>query len=233
MIERIEVNLLPPEYRVRSKTYYFQREIVYPALALIISLVVFFFWGAGLVSQLSIIESNIENTEQLIKKNEPIKKEIKNLEEQNRAIGEKIIALKRIDVNREKWIRLFEIFCRALPEYSWINNLKEIETGKKSKGKEKGDDKDEKKVPLLELNGSTFSFPEVADYMSNLVKSEYILNVELESITPKGEKSFNFKMKCEVNSDAKLSRERLKFVGDEAEDGDRDQGEPGEAGSES
>ncbi len=231
MIERIEVNLLPPEYRVRSKTYYFQREIVYPALILIVSLAVFFFWGAGLVSQINIIESNIENTEQLIKKNEPIKKEIKNLEDQNRAIGEKIIALKRIDVNREKWIRLFEIFCRALPEYSWINSIKEIKSGKKSKGK--GDDKDEKKMPLLELNGSTFSFPEVADYMSNLVKSEYILDVELENINPKGEKSFNFKMKCKVNSDAKLSRERLKFIGGETEERDRDQGESGEDDSES
>ncbi len=125
MLERIEINLLPAEYRVRTTRFYTQREILYPLLFMIVAIIAMAVWTFYLDTQIIRLQKNIDRTEQEIANNKHIKVEIRKLEEQKKLVQMKIRALERIDVNREKWIRLQEVFCQKLPYVTWIEKIEE------------------------------------------------------------------------------------------------------------
>jgi Tfp pilus assembly protein PilN len=191
MIERIEINLLPAEYRVHRRKFQIKREVAYP---LIIAGVIGFglaLWSIGMQNSVWTCRNEIKAVQQNIEQNRPIQKEINKLQEDNRMIQQKIRALELINVNREKWVRLMEEFSNRLPEYTWLISIKEeIST-----------------PPVIHIEGRTFSFPEVANFMSNLKDCPYILTVdlsEIEQISSK-ERIFKFSLSCAINTDIDLA----------------------------
>ncbi|NLE01463.1 MAG: PilN domain-containing protein [Fibrobacter sp.] len=190
MVERIEINLLPVEYRVHKKKLRISREVVYPVLVLVVIGIGLAFWSIMLQSSISLSKSELSAVEQQIRQNRPIHAEIKRLREDKTTINEKIMALERISVNREKWVRLMEVICGKLPKYTWLVSIRE----------------ENSTPPIIYLEGRTFAFPEVANYMSQLKESEYITAVDLsniEQVDPK-ERVFRFGISCTVNPDVKL-----------------------------
>lgn len=190
MVEKIEINLLPAEYRIHKRNFHLQREVVYPLILMFIVCIGLVLWSINIQNSISICQNEIKLLEQQIVQNKPINEEIKKLRSDQQRIQEKIRALERISVNREKWVRLMEELSMRLPEYTWLVSIKE-ENGA---------------IPVIHLEGRTYSFPEVANYMSKLKESEYILSVELsriEQIDPE-KRLFSFSVSCTVNPDAKL-----------------------------
>lgn len=190
MVERIEVNLLPAEYRVRARRLYLRREIVYPLLLLAIVMTVLGLWMLTLNSEIGQYETQIAQIDENIRRNQHILKEIRELEEEKKLVTDKIMGLERIDVNREKWVRLQEELCKHLPDLTWLVQVIE-----------KPPD------PVLEIRGSTFSFPEVATYMSRLAGSEYIDRVDLTSIIQQSGSPGNvyvFTITCRINPNARM-----------------------------
>ncbi len=59
MKERIEVNLLPAEYRFHFKHFDLKREIIYPFLLLILTIVIFGWWTIWLTAQIGYYEKKI------------------------------------------------------------------------------------------------------------------------------------------------------------------------------
>ena len=194
MIDRVEINLLPAEYRVHKRGIRLSRAVVYPVLGLVVLGFFLLSWTIGLDSQIHQIRSDILNVDDMIRKNTYIKDQINRLRADRAVIQEKIVALERINVNREKWVRLMEILCQRIPDFTWIMSV------------------DEKNVnpPVLVIEGRTLSFPEVANFMSRLSESEFIRGVDLSSIeeTNEGMKLFRFNISCTINPDVRLESEK-------------------------
>jgi Tfp pilus assembly protein PilN len=194
MIERVEINLLPAEYRVHKRGIRLSRAIVYPSLGLVFLGFLLLSWTIGLDSEIRQLKGDILNVDELIRKNSYIKDQINRLRADRAVIQEKIVALERINVNREKWVRLMEILCQRVPDFTWIVSI---------------DEKDQN-PPVLAIEGRTLSFPEVANFMSRLSESEFIRSVDLSSIeeTKEALKMFRFNISCTINPDVRLETEK-------------------------
>jgi len=190
MIDRIEINLLPAEYRVHRRSVDVPRSLVYPILGIII-----FVCAAGLYTlymrdQEAKLRDDVAALEAEIKANAHIQAEMNKLREEKKITEEKVKALQRISVNREKWVRLLEVLSGKLPPYTWLVSVKEEGAGN------------------LSVEARTYSFPEVAYYMTRLEENEYIARVDLAGIEqvagPEGRKAYRFSINCAVNKDAGL-----------------------------
>jgi Tfp pilus assembly protein PilN len=193
MIERIEINLLPAEYRVHRKSFRIKREVAYPFLGACIIGVGLSLFTFSLQNANRVAANEIKSLSQTIEQNRPIQNEINQLRSDKGAIIQKIRALELINVNREKWVRLMEEFSNRLPDYTWLVTIKE----------------EARTPPVIHIEGRTYSFPEVANYMSNLKECSYIQSVdlsEIEQISPK-DRIFKFSISCAINADAYLSTE--------------------------
>jgi Tfp pilus assembly protein PilN len=188
MIERVEINLLPAEYRFHRKTIKLQREIVYPVLGVLLVAFVLALYTVNMESQITQLKTDIFRTEESFKKNKPIKDEITRLKDSKKIIEGKIIALERISVERGKWVRLMEVFCQRLPDFTWLISCEE-------------------KDSTIMIEGKTFSFPEVANFMSRLSESRYIKAVDLSGIEQKdASKTFSFIISCKVNTEVEMDK---------------------------
>ncbi|MGB7567866.1 MAG: PilN domain-containing protein [Chitinivibrionales bacterium] len=186
MIERIEINLLPAEYRFHRKTIKLQREIVYPVLGVLLVAFGLALYTFNMESQITQLKSDILRTEESFKKNKPIKDEIARLKDNKKIVEGKIVALERITVDRGKWVRLMEIICQRLPDFTWLISCEE-------------------KDSTIVIEGRTFSFPEVANYMTRLSESKYIKAVDLSGIEQKDAlKTFSFIISCKINPEAEM-----------------------------
>lgn len=188
MIERIEINLLPAEYRVHRKKFQVKREAAYPLLiagviALSLSLV-----SIGMQNSIRTNRNQIKAVEQSIEQNQPIQNEINRLRNDKQTIEGKIRGLELIDVNREKWVRLMEEVSNRLPEYTWLTSLKE----------------EQRTPPVIHIEGHTYSFPEVANFMSNLNDCPYILTIDLSQIEQisAAPRIFRFLLSSAINDNA-------------------------------
>ena len=191
MVERIEINLLPAEYRVHTKRVRLSRDIIYPSLVVIIFLFGILSWGMVIENRIKHMENDIAELEQKIHQNRHIQNEINNLRRDKLVIDEKIKALTMINVNREKWVRLMEVFAGRLPTYSYLINIREEPNSR------------------LRIEGRTFSFPEVAHYMTRLKETEYVNKVELSNIeqTDRTVRKYSFSIICDINPEAMIDTE--------------------------
>jgi Tfp pilus assembly protein PilN len=188
MIERIEINLLPAEYMFHKKTIKLQREIVYPVLGVLFVAFILAFYTFNLDGQITQLKADIVRTEESFKKNKPIKDEISRLKDNKKIVEGKIVALERITVDRGKWIRLMEIFCQRLPDFTWLISCEEKDSN-------------------ILIEGRTFSFAEVANFMTRLSESKYIKAVDLSGIEQKdASKTFSFIISCKVNTEVEMDK---------------------------
>lgn len=197
MVERIEINLLPAEYRVHRRQLAVNRRALYSVLVVVLLMLSLVVVTTAYDRQINELQSKISMVEGDIARNSHVQKEINTLRSEKTQIEGKIRALQRIDVNREKWVRLLEVFSRYLPEYSWLVSMQE------RPGEAEGD------APILEMEGRTYSIPDVADYMAELKQSPYLAKVDLSNIEQVDERQqiFRFRINCEINPDAGLNDE--------------------------
>lgn len=195
MIERIEINLLPAEYRIHRKQFRVKREFAYPVIVAGVAAVGFMFTGAYMQNSIRAYRNEIKAIQQAIEKNRPIQQEISRLQDDKKQVQMKIRALELIDVNREKWVRLMEEVSSRLPEYTWLTSMKE-EAGP---------------PPVIHLEGRTYSFPEVANLMSNLKDCPYISTVDLSQIEQADTKDriYRFSISCAIDDNVYLPSGRM------------------------
>ncbi len=193
MIERIEINLLPAEYRFHRRKIHLPREVIYPIIFSALLFGGLAFWHIIQQNSISYYKNQIVFLEQQINQNRPIQREINALRSDKISIQQKIRALERINVNREKWVRLMEELSSRLPQYTWLVSIKE----------------DNSNIPMLSVEGRTYSFPDIPTYMSSLKECPYIKSIDLsniEQIDPK-KKIFRFFITCMINPDVNLHPE--------------------------
>ena len=74
MIERIEINLLPAEYRIHKKSIKIGREVAYPLIALAVVGIGLALWTLTLQNSISGLRNEVAALDQEIKQNRPIQK---------------------------------------------------------------------------------------------------------------------------------------------------------------
>jgi len=188
MIEKIEINLLPVEYRVRKRSLNMPRSIVYPVVALVVLAAGAGFYTVYLNEKQARLTEEIAAVEKEIAANQHVADEINKLRQEKQITDQKIRALERISVDREKWVRLLEVFSGSLPSYAWLISIK-----------------DERGPPeVVQVEARTYSFPEVAHYMSKLEETEYIKSVTLagiEQVQGHDRKVYRFNLTCDINAE--------------------------------
>ncbi|MBN1981222.1 MAG: PilN domain-containing protein [Chitinivibrionales bacterium] len=189
MLERIEVNLLPAEYRVHTRqSSILPSEIVYPLIVFGFVTVVLAWWTMALQSDIGEYTRKIADAQAKITQNKQIQDDINTVRQQKQTLEQKIHALELISVDREKWVRLQELFCKTLPSITWLERLEEKSDSSHS----------------LVLEGKTLSFAEVGQFMSQLRDSRKVSAISLKSIEQmqNQDKAYKFSLECVLVPDS-------------------------------
>lgn len=213
MVEKIEVNLIPNEYRIHSKSIKIPQDILLSVLASLIAISVafgVFYWKKQRRDE---IVFEIESLTKEITQLESKEKKIQELKKNQELFRDMRNGLNSIHVDRDTWIRLFEIYCRELPENTWLLSLEGTEiipdppaeddkkTKNKTSKKKKKNEKtppEEKVIPVpkgpivnnIKIEGRTNSFGEVGQFMARLQSTPNISGVKIQEV-----KSLNPKIK--------------------------------------
>ncbi len=188
MVDFIEVNLLPIEYRVVKKDYSFLLDwrIVVPTLSLACLAVAYFAGTSFIESTLDNKRSALKSLESEIAANSYVAEKIKELEKLRDEKNAKNTSLRSISVSKKKWVRIMEGVNKSLPLNMWLEGVVQSE----------------QKETDMDIKGRTFLFPEIAEYMLELEKNEYFAKVSLGSIEWQKESekaSFYFTIKVNLN----------------------------------
>jgi type IV pilus assembly protein PilN len=137
------------------------------------------------------LEKEVAETRQKVEKERPLLKKIDELEAKKKEIAQKSNALRSIQVNKKRWVVLFESLSTTLRPNpnTWITSITQSES-------------------QMNMNCSTWNFSEVAQYMLDLEKAAGVTRVALTNISAvkiNGEDAYNFSL--DVDFDQNLGLE--------------------------
>ncbi len=184
----ISINLLPPEYRKKQKDFSWatDRRTIWPTVAFIVAAVCIAMLYTYTTEATTSMNSELERIKEEVQRERPLLNKISDLEQKQGVINSKINALKSIQVNKKRWVILFENISSVLPPNMWVTSISQM--GEYD----------------LEMKGVTFDFSEVAEYMVKLEKQASVQNVSLVTISTTkvdGEEAYNFTIKVVLNKD--------------------------------
>jgi type IV pilus assembly protein PilN len=154
MVEKIEINLIPSDSRVRERHLKIPLHILAPSLICAGLIVASLAWLN--IMNISIVRQKeiIAGIERRIEEMKTIQEEIKILEKKQAEMQVKVEGLKSINVNRAKWVDAFELYATILPENTWLTGIEEAESG------------------MITLNGMTEADAEVGQLMTRLFNTK-------------------------------------------------------------
>lgn len=184
----LEINLLPPEFRKAKAdlSWVVDRRVVWPTILLLVAVLGSFFAYLHIRDTISSLTDQLVAVKAEIERERPLLEKIKDLDDKLRVIGQKNKALKSIQVSKKRWVILFENISSVLPPNMWITNLSDEGSNN------------------MTMNGKTYDFSEVAEYMVSLERQVSFSAVSLVTITNEKigeETAFSFTLKCSINPD--------------------------------
>ena len=184
----ITINLLPGEHRKKQRdlTWITDRRIVWPTIIFIVAVVAGLFLYAYTLETLSSKDAELQAVRAEVDRQRPLLVKISELEKNQSIINSKINALKSIQINKKRWVLLFENISSVLPPNMWLLSVSQV--GEFN----------------LEMKGTTFDFSEVAEYMVKLEKQSSIAKVSLVTISTtkvSGDEAYSFTLKVELKRD--------------------------------
>ena len=190
----ISINLLPPEFRKKQKdfTWVTDRRIIWPTVALIVAIVAIMMIQTYTSETISTLSSELNRVQEEVERERPLLTKISDLEQKQGVVNTKINALKSIQINKKRWVTLFENISSVLPPNMWIESISQM--GEFN----------------LEMRGKTYDFSEVAEYMVKLEKQVSVESVTLVTISTTkvdGEEAYNFTIKVVLKRDFGLGEE--------------------------
>lgn len=190
----ISINLLPPEYRKKQKdfTWVTDRRIIWPTVALIVAIVGILMIQTYTSETLEALSTELSRVQEEVNRERPLLTKISDLEQKQGVVNTKINALKSIQINKKRWVTLFENVSSVLPPNMWIESIAQMSEFN------------------LEMKGKTFDFSEVAEYMVKLEKQvsvESVTLVTISTVKVDGEEAYNFTIKVVLKRDFGLGEE--------------------------
>jgi len=181
----MEINLLPSEYR-QSKlnlSWLLDARVLWATFALILVALVLSLLYYHVIETTNELKNAVQQTRQAIERERPLLDKIADLEQKQKAIKEKSEALRSIQVSRKRWVILFEDFSTTLPPGTWISGITQ-------------------EADVMNINCTTWNFPEVALYMLKLEQTQSVTEVSLTNISTtkiNGEDAYSFSLKVTFN----------------------------------
>jgi Tfp pilus assembly protein PilN len=231
----IEINLLPKDHRDGAGTFQFGKTGVYAASAAIGIVVVLAAITFYQMSQLSSLNNDIERANQraeMLREDIRLVDALSNVKDK---IHQRISAVEKLDRHRSAWVRILEDVSLDIPEFVWLDQLKEVPLEKPKQQKGAKDAKSDKEEPqttvpptselpserTVEFRGYTFTLNALAATMIKLMRSDYFDKVELvdsRDTLYAGEKAYMFQLAANVHylSDEEL-RARVAQTGTEGD----------------
>lgn len=168
MVEKIEINLIPHEYRVRTRRFTIKKDVLIPIAISAVLIFAMALWNTILTEQIKVVQKETSRIEGEIRAFAPVKREIEKLGQEQRAMETKIAGLKQINVVRDKWVRLFELYCREIPANSWLTSIEDNGAN-------------------VKIKGETSAFGEVGQFMVQLMDDSLVNSVSLIEVKGKGQ----------------------------------------------
>ena len=184
----ITINLLPGEHRKKQKdlTWVTDRRVVWPTVIFIVAVFCALFVYAYTMETISSLEAELQSVRAAVDRERPLLVKISELEKKQAVINTKINALKSIQINKKRWVVLFENISSVLPPNMWLMSVSQMSEFN------------------LEMKGTTFDFSEVAEYMVKLEKQVSVEKVSLVTISTTkvdGDEAYSFTLKVELKRD--------------------------------
>lgn len=184
----ITINLLPGEHRKKQTdlTWVTDRRIVWPTVIFIVAVFCAVFVYAYTVETISSLEAELQSVRAAVDRERPLLVKISELEKNQAVINTKINALKSIQINKKRWVVLFENISSVLPPNMWLTSVGQVSEFN------------------LEMKGITFDFSEVAEYMVKLEKQVSVDKVSLVTISTMkvdGDEAYSFTLKVVLKRD--------------------------------
>ena len=166
MVEFIEISLLPEEYQVNDGLK-LDKNMVLAFVGALVLIIVAFSAFLFFNSKLESTKAELARVEAEIKAKKPIQQRILELEKKQQQLTAKRDGLKKINVQRDKWVRILEIYPQALPANSWLLDITEGSVGN---------------VPQMTLKGKSGAFGEVGQFLARLGSDTAVGDVALHEV---------------------------------------------------
>lgn len=223
----IEINLLPKEYRKRSRAFRLDKKMMYVAAgvgAVILLLATVTFYQQY---QLSSLDEDIKKASQRRARLQEDIKLIDNLSDLKGKIIQRMEAIEKLDRYRSVWVDLLEDVNQRVPEFMWLTRIAEPrQKGGQAQAKAKVPGEmtaDSVKVEefifdkdvYTELEGYAFTLSSIASFLIGLNKSDYFENIDMKFAKEqdvRGVSAYNFKVTCKMSFDHVLEDSEIEGV---------------------
>lgn len=121
----IKINLLPAKRKPAKKLTPLQQQLIIGTFIIVISLGIMGFWWWSLYLRINELKSEKAAAEAKIAQQEKLLKEVKNVEEEEKVVKEKIDVIRKLEANQTGPVRLVDEISRLLPKGVGLTKLSE------------------------------------------------------------------------------------------------------------
>lgn len=184
----IKINLIP--YRQQRKIRQFAKQILTGVIAVIPVLIVVFFLGSSLNSEIGDADKEISRLNSEIQKNREQMRQIQVFKRKKEVLQTKMDIVGNLEKDRSNPIYLLTEIARSMPGRLWLTSVNQ-------------------KSAKLELQGRALDNIAISDYMIKLAESDIFHNVDLKEIKTEtrqvqpGVQLKNFIITCDIRFDTK------------------------------
>lgn len=221
----IEVNLLPKEYHKRTKTFRFDKKVIYivagfGAVVLLLATVTFY-----QKYQLSSLDDKIASASAEKSRLQEDIKLIDDLTELKEKILLRMEAIEKLDRYRSIWVSVLQDLNTRIPEFMWLTRVSEVaeqiqvkKPAKNIPGQDAPGSTDSSSTEKLvmfdkpmptEIDGYAFTLNSVASFLVGLTKSEFFDDINLMYAKEEqvlGISAFKFRVSCNLVFDKALEQ---------------------------
>lgn len=228
-MDMININLLPKEFRKKTGTASIGKSGLYAMGAtagIIITIVVISLFQ---MFQLQELDEKMKVARIRTRQLQKDIAMVDALTDVKAKIMQRMAAVDKLDQHRVVWVRILEDVTRNLPEFSWFSLFEEVKADDtKTRSKRRGKNKkaaDKEKVEEtkalaaskaltrpVKIEGFSFTLNSLANFMINLMKSDFFSDVEMASVNEvqfQEQKAYNYKLTAVLHY---LSDEELKKI---------------------
>lgn len=217
----IEINLLPKEYRKRTRAFSFDKKLISLAAAVAVILLLLVSVTMYQKYQLASLDEDISRASAKRARLQEDIKLIDGLTELKEKILHRMDAIENLDRYRSTWVDVLQDLNSRVPDFMWLTRVAEFAEQKTAQPKAKNvpgqQAEDTVKTEIVvfdqsvptQIEGYAFTLNSVASLMVGLMKSDYFDNVDLAFAKEEevmGISAFKFRVACDLVFDKALEQ---------------------------
>ncbi|MGM0443585.1 MAG: hypothetical protein ACQEQV_05300 [Fibrobacterota bacterium] len=198
MVEKIEINLIPNEYRVYRRKITVPKDILVSLVVSFVMILLTLLFLSWKMNEFVSLQEEVVDLTEKINSEKTVETKIKKLKSERAEALAMLNGLSSIPLDEGDWINLMEAYCRELPGNTWLSEVSgekvlpvdsDTDSDNENSEQENGvSDQDSAGTDIrVVVKGSTESFGEVGQYMSRLKGIPEIDNVTVVEVNSYGD----------------------------------------------